>query len=798
MVQLARMKSKIIVLLIIIASMLIGAIYLQENRTKININDLPTFITENDGLYAATKLYANTTPWQKWQSYSGINARTDCKYFFVPQNSKDNYIEIYNNYPKDIKVGDVKINSKEYKEVKYEEGKEIVVLYNNEKYNLIILKSDAESSIFISDSSESYKNFNGEDVSTDLYSFLTQDKKNIAKDIKCTIVNNKEVLNTSLKKIKGRGNSTWGDQENKPFNIAFYNKTLIGHTISKKFAIISNGCDPTMLRNKIMYDLADEVGLPYSPNISYIDLFVNGIYKGCYLACEKVDMGNNSLVSLKDTSDKIDFGFNFLVEIDNWNYYEDTYFTTNRGYNIVLKTPNLDGYNGNDEHMKLKFDFIKNTYQNFENVLYNGTLEELEKICDIQSLATMYLIQEISKNCDGGLTSTYFTYNAEEKKFYAVPVWDFDSALGVLDIIKEGYTVSTCNYKDWITKYATYKGIINPLGQCFKIEGSTSNGKTFEQICQNIWNKKFMPSIDILLGKEKTRGRLNSIDEYKENYKKAINNNYIMWNIRLYSTSYASRLEKVYNEDYDGEIEYLKDWIQARANWINSTINNLKIENQNVEYYLIGENLGGWEDVNDDNKLIKGEDGLFSITKTFKANVEYQFKIKNSNNEYYHPNFYDDETLKYCNIRKEFSDATFCYEKDTILTIKLDGDYFYIIPTLGNENTPYPISIPKKEIYFKNTAGWDNVYCFSNGNEYESSQWPGEKAEFVKKDDDGFDIYKAIVYEDTFRVIFNSGGIEEKTDFIYLSNYTSNSIYVPKNFANFRTFKVWSVDEIQY
>ena len=80
--------------------------------------------------------------------------------------------------------------------------------------------------------------------------------------------------------------------------------------------------------------------------------------------------------------------------------------------------------------MKEKFEFIKSTYQNFENILYNGTLEELEKIWDIESLAKMYLVQKFGKNCDGGLTSTFFTYNANEGKFYAAPIWDCDSTFG--------------------------------------------------------------------------------------------------------------------------------------------------------------------------------------------------------------------------------------------------------------------------------------------------------------------------------------------------------------------------------
>ena len=564
------MRTKNIFFCAVLICLFCISIYFIEKESKGSANLTPSFLTDDDGLYVHAKSgKEGSDAWQKWGAYNGSNSTPNIRYFFIPISADDEFVEIYNNYKESVDISGLEIKPKTSAIVNYTEGEELTATKANQSYKFTIYKSGAEVSVFINDSTGVYKDYKGNDVETDFYSFLIRNKNNSVKDSKCIIVDKNGINETALKKIKGRGNSSWKGLSKKPFNITFYEQTLIGHTKSKKFSFISTTCDPTMLRNKFIFDLSDEVGLQYSPDISFADVYINGIYRGCYEVCEKVDMGKNSLVALEDNSDKKDSDFNFLVEVDVWNYSGDTNFTTHNGYHIVLKTPNLNDYNENDFSMKAKYDYIKNTYQKFEDAMYKGTLEELEKVCDINSLATMYLMQEFGKNCDGGFTSTYFTYNADEKKFYAVPIWDCDTMFGTIDLVKEGYTSSTSNTEGWLTRVAKYEGIINPLGQPFYISGKTSEGKTYEEICMDIWSEKFMPAINILLGNNISDGRLKSIDEYVQYYEKAIYNNYIMWNMnRFYSSNF--RWNKLYTKDYSGDTEYLKDWIINRAEWINT------------------------------------------------------------------------------------------------------------------------------------------------------------------------------------------------------------------------------------
>lgn len=590
--------------LILIISAIPLCVSAEETTPAPNPDAYPDYCDlEYGALYAhATAGGSSSQTWQRWhKDILGFNAEEDVRYFFLPKTADDNYLEIYNNYDDGaVTIGDVTIEPYTSAIIDYKEGEKIIATRNKgtayeKKYTFMVLKSDAEASVYVNDTVGSYKDYSGAIKNTDLWSFLIQNKENSVSDSKCSIVDENGVLDTTLKKIKGRGNTNWKETDKKPFNLTFYDKTTIGNTTDKKFSFVSNAKDSTLIRNSVMYDFAFNVDSLYSPDQSFVDFFVNGVYRGSYIACQKIDLGKNSVVSLKDESDDMDEGFNFLVEVDVWNYSSDVYFVTEQGYHVVLKTPDLDDYDETDPSMKSKYDYISSTYQKLENALYNGSLSDIEKICDLESLATQYLLQEFGKNCDGGYTSTFFTYNASENKFYAAPIWDCDSCLGAVNCTREGCTTSTVDHTGWITRTAIYNDTINPLGQAFYVEGTSSEGKNFNDICCEIWSEKFVPQIDILLGKAEPEGRLKSLDSYSNSIEKSAFINYTMWDFMWRCAANNSSLNKEYTKDFEGEVEYLKDWVAARAQWMSKYYDLNAEPVTNTIYFATNEN---WENVN--------------------------------------------------------------------------------------------------------------------------------------------------------------------------------------------------------
>jgi len=92
--------------------------------------------------------------------------------------------------------------------------------------------------------------------------------------------------------IKVRGNST-AMAPKKPFNLKFASKkNVLGMGSAKKWNLLANCFDASLMRNAIAFDIAHTLGLEYTSEITYAEVWVDGVYKGCYQLCEAVEAGS--------------------------------------------------------------------------------------------------------------------------------------------------------------------------------------------------------------------------------------------------------------------------------------------------------------------------------------------------------------------------------------------------------------------------------------------------------------------------------------------------------------------------
>ena len=276
------------------------------------------------------------------------------------------------------------------------------------------------------------------------------------------------VYDGTMKNIKGRGNSTWYYPK-KPYQIKLNEKadlieTGIPDEAEKTWVLLANYCDETMLHNSVSFDIAARLGLAYSPHFRQVDLYYDGEYRGTYLLCEKTEIGSGrvNIADLEKAYEKSNpeisdfdslptaFGANrygnsfqyvsglnspqdlsggYLLEIDYQNRAaaEKSWFSTTHGDYLTCKSPEYASEAG--------MEYISDLYQQFENAVYHGgTDPESGKaytdLVDLDSLARFYLLTELSMDVDSFKSSCYFYKPAGEEKFYAGPVWDFDSGYG--------------------------------------------------------------------------------------------------------------------------------------------------------------------------------------------------------------------------------------------------------------------------------------------------------------------------------------------------------------------------------
>jgi len=237
-----------------------------------------------------------------------------------------------------------------------------------------------------------------------------------------------------IQKLKSRGNSTFLEDK-KPYQMTLTDGAdLLGTGIQDKYILLANRQDQSLLRDRIMYDMAADMGLAYSPASAFLDLYVNGEYRGSYQLSEKVETGHGR-IDIDTESGERETGFLVALEYGFEDRLSESehYFTTKNGQNVVVKRPS----NPTSEQM----DYIAGTFQEIENQIRDGILDESRM--DLTSFARKYLIEEIGKNLDAMYTSQYFYQDTGTPggdaqagdteggvKLYAGPVWDYDKTLG--------------------------------------------------------------------------------------------------------------------------------------------------------------------------------------------------------------------------------------------------------------------------------------------------------------------------------------------------------------------------------
>lgn len=566
----------------------------------------------------------DTDGWSKVETYSGTN------YFFLPTTADSSVLEIYNTYSSSVTVtgngGDpVTIPANGRATVGYTPNANITVS-GAANMTIKVMKSSTEGAVYINNTTAAY-GFTA-DNPAGFWNWLASNKSNEAKNSTSAIATGNKLTPATAKKMKGRGNTTWTGTNKKPFNITFSNPVTISGMTANKWSFLANYQDASLMRNRIIYDLSNEIGLPWSPDSRFVDFYVNGEYKGSYQASEKVEIGTGQMVDLTEpTADDSanPTNQNFIVEVDAGGEDTSDFALSGTKFRVVAKAPDP-----NDTGMAYMGEVMNQKYGALENALYNGDLNTLAGLIDMESLAKQYIIQELSKNSDGGLRSTYFTYNAAEEKFYAAPVWDFDITLGNL---LNGRSYATQNPDGWITKTLT-DGSLNPLGQAFNLTGSFTVGSTtytsFEALVKDVWTNTVYPAAQAAASK---------ISTYETSLADSAAMNYVVWplpingnkndqgeNITWLADMSNNSLGKTYDKNFAGTVDYAADWMTARTTWMNSQLSTGDTPTTSYDVYLTGDNFDSWN-FNNQYKLTElGENtGVYYITLNSFPGGQFKF-----------------------------------------------------------------------------------------------------------------------------------------------------------------------------
>lgn len=264
--------------------------------------------------------------------------------------------------------------------------------------------------------------------------------------------------------IKGRGNSTF-ELNKRAYALKLGSEDSIADLPeSKKYVLLSNGYEASKILNKLVFTILDRVGMEYTPRSQWVDMYINGDYRGNYLLCESIDIGDTKIdtTELEDNNKKLyevsqdnhyetqnekgyitdlspsDITGGYIIEKDTDTFYEDSLvgFELDSGRKFTIKYP--------DNASQSEVEYIHNTVQNVENLLSDGDDSIFDHI-DIDSFSRRWLVEELVLNDDATVTSYYFYKKAGDPKLYAGPGWDYDGTFGESNGPFRNYWETTLN-----------------------------------------------------------------------------------------------------------------------------------------------------------------------------------------------------------------------------------------------------------------------------------------------------------------------------------------------------------------
>ncbi len=231
------------------------------------------------------------------------------------------------------------------------------------------------------------------------------------------IADGEQNLLSEVGSIRERGNYSRSFPK-KPYRIKFEKKkqVLDAPAKAKKWTLINNYGDKTLMRNLLAFELSRRMGMPYTPYGRAVDVLLNGEYKGCYQLCDQVQVHKNRVditeMTPQDVSGSALTG-GYFFEIDAYADQEQSKFWSSQGTPVTIKSPEEDSI------ATVQYNYIRDHFNKMER--------QWQTYLDLNTFLRHFLVGELSGNTDT-YWSVFMYKQRDDEIVYTGPVWDFDLA----------------------------------------------------------------------------------------------------------------------------------------------------------------------------------------------------------------------------------------------------------------------------------------------------------------------------------------------------------------------------------
>lgn len=217
--------------------------------------------------------------------------------------------------------------------------------------------------------------------------------------------------------IKLRGNTS-AYEPKKPYKIK----------LQKKFDLLFGGNDSVykdkewlLLKDDYLttiagFKVSEMVGMVWVPRHCFVNVVINGSYRGTYLLCESVKRNPDCRLNVDKNS-------GFIFECDPYWWNEDVYVNSERNpsYNYTFKYPD------SEDITEEQLSYMQTLVNAYEASLKKTNYPDL---IDARSFAAWCLVHDICGTKDSGGANRYYTkYDTTAESKIVMPLaWDFDMA----------------------------------------------------------------------------------------------------------------------------------------------------------------------------------------------------------------------------------------------------------------------------------------------------------------------------------------------------------------------------------
>lgn len=338
--------------------------------------------------------------------------------------------------------------------------------------------------------------------------------------------------------IKHRGNTSSSVFAKKAYKIKLQSKgDMLGRGetyVDKDWALLKN--DYCNLNTLAVLKVCELLGNEWVPAMKYVNVVINGQYRGIYMLSETVERNTDCRINVKKDG--------YIIESDPYWWNEDLCFdgVLNMGsYKYTFKYPDPEDITDN------QLSYIKGAVAELENSIRDGNYD---KYMDVNSFVNWLLVHDITGQHDAGGSNRYLTkMDSTTKSLFKMGTpWDFDCAF-------------------FAERKNTFAAIHN---QFFFEHLFLSQNKTFAKAYVKRWNE--------------IKGTLFSqMNDFLETYKnsdeaKAVDSSWVA-DDNVWHESWRM----IYGKNVQQQIDTLKQWFTQRQTTLDRLISEIDTSPSGIE-----------------------------------------------------------------------------------------------------------------------------------------------------------------------------------------------------------------------